>query len=78
MSSDKTAAKKRGKEMGRGRLLVTLTKSPTGYPERQKRTVRALGLRRLDQTVEHTDTPAVRGMIERVGHLVHVETSEAR
>jgi large subunit ribosomal protein L30 len=54
-------------------LRITLVKSPTGYMERQKRTVRALGLRRLNQTVEHADTPVVRGMIAKVPHLLSVE-----
>lgn len=38
-------------------LRVTLVKSPIGFPEPQKRTVKALGLRRMNQTVEHNDTP---------------------
>ncbi|MES0339989.1 MAG: 50S ribosomal protein L30 [Anaerolineales bacterium] len=54
-------------------LRITLVKSPIGYSERQKRTVRALGLRRLRQTVEHVDNPAVRGMITKIQHLVQVE-----
>jgi large subunit ribosomal protein L30 len=54
------------------KLEVTLVKSAIGYSERQKRTVRALGLRRLGQTVEHNDTPAIRGMINKVSHLVRV------
>ena len=54
-------------------LKVTLSKSPIGYSVRQKNTVRALGLRRMGQTVEHNDTPAIRGMIKRVSHLVTVE-----
>ena len=54
-------------------LKVTLTKSPIGYSVRQKNTVRALGLRRLGQMVEHTDTPVIRGMINKVSHLVQVE-----
>ncbi len=54
-------------------LRVTLIRSPIGYDWRQKRTVRALGLRRMNQTVEHDDTPAVRGMLARVRHLVNVE-----
>lgn len=56
-------------------LTVTLVRSPIGYPERQKRTVRALGLRRMMQSVEHSDTPALRGMIAKVPHLVRVEKS---
>ena len=54
-------------------LKVTLTKSTIGYSVRQKNTVRALGLRRLGQMVEHTDTPVIRGMINKVSHLVQVE-----
>lgn len=54
-------------------LRVTYTKSGIGYNVRQKATLRALGLRKLNQVVEHPDTPAVRGMIEKVRHLVSVE-----
>jgi len=62
------------KRASKGKALrITLVKSPIGYSERQKRTVRALGLRRLRQTVEHNDTPAVRGMITKIQHLVQVE-----
>ena len=56
-----------------GRLRVTWTKSAIGYAGRQKRTVRALGLKRLRHSVEHDDTPAIRGMIDKVRHLVTVE-----
>lgn len=55
------------------RIRVTLVKSPIGYSERQKRTVQALGLRRMHQTVEHADSAVVRGMIAKVSHLVKVE-----
>ncbi len=54
-------------------LRVTLVKSPIGYTVRQKKTVKALGLHRMHQTVEHEDSPAVRGMIAKVIHLVEVE-----
>lgn len=54
-------------------IRITLTRSPIGYSERQKRTVRALGLRKMNQTVEHADTPVIRGMISKVSHLVEVE-----
>jgi len=54
-------------------IRITLVKSPIGYTERQKATVRALGLRRMHQTVEHTDTPSLCGMLARVSHLVDVE-----
>lgn len=54
-------------------LRVTLVRSPIGYSQRQKDTVRALGLRKMNQTVEHLDSPVIRGMIARVQHLVLVE-----
>ncbi len=54
-------------------LRITLIKSPIGYPRRQRGTLRALGLRRMHQTVEHKDTPVIRGMIAAVSHLVRVE-----
>jgi len=56
-------------------LTVTLVKSPIGYPERQKRTVRALGLRKMMQSVEHSDTPVLRGMIGKIPHLLDVVES---
>jgi len=52
------------------RLEVTYTRSSIGRSERQKRTVEALGLRKLHDTVLHTDNESVRGMINAVGHLV--------
>jgi large subunit ribosomal protein L30 len=55
------------------KIRVTLVQSPIGYPEPQKRTVRALGLRRMNQTIEHQDSPALRGMITKVVHLVRIE-----
>jgi large subunit ribosomal protein L30 len=54
-------------------IKVTLVRSPIGYPEPQKATVRALGLHRLHQTVEHADTPAVRGMLAKIVHMITVE-----
>jgi large subunit ribosomal protein L30 len=59
------------------RLRITLSKSPIGYDKTQKGTVRALGLRRLQQTVEHDDNPVIRGMIRKVSHLVTVEEIDA-
>jgi large subunit ribosomal protein L30 len=55
-------------------LRVTWVKSAIGYGDDQKRTIRALGLRRLHQTVEHQNSPAVRGMVVAVRHLVRVES----
>lgn len=55
------------------RIRITLVRSPIGYSERQKATVRALGLRRINQTVEHEDSPTLRGMLAKVSHLIEVE-----
>jgi large subunit ribosomal protein L30 len=55
------------------KIKVTLVRSPIGYSVRQKNTVRALGLRKMGQTVEHSDSPVIRGMIDKVAHLVQVE-----
>lgn len=56
-----------------GQLKITWKKSAIGHPEDQRETIRALGLRRLNQTVVHEDTPSIRGMIFKVRHLVEVE-----
>jgi len=58
-----------------GKLRITLVKSSIGYRKQQKRTLRALRLHRLNQTVEHEDSPTVRGMISKVEHLVKVEAA---
>jgi large subunit ribosomal protein L30 len=72
-SSSKTKATKKPRV-----LQITLIKSPIGYSETHKATIRALGLRRMHQTVEQVDSPSLRGMIAKVHHLVDVvETMEA-
>jgi large subunit ribosomal protein L30 len=53
-------------------IQVTLVRSPIGFDKTQKATVKALGLRRMHQTVEKEDTPVIRGMINKVSHLVVV------
>lgn len=58
------------------KLRITYSKSSIGYKKDQKSTVRALGLRKLNQTVEHEDTAVIRGMIKKVTHLVTVEEVE--
>ncbi len=55
-------------------IKVTLVKSPIGYREAARATVRGLGLRRMHQTVELKDTPEVRGMIRAVQFLVRAES----
>ena len=57
-------------------LKITLVRSPIGNSERHKATIRALGLRKIGQTVEQKDTLAVRGMLAKVNHLVKIETQE--
>lgn len=54
-------------------LKITLVKSPIGAVPKNRKTVEALGLRKLHQTVEKPDNEAVRGMIHQVKHLVKVE-----
>jgi large subunit ribosomal protein L30 len=56
-----------------GRLRITQIRSAIGRVKEQKQMVRALGIKRLYQSVEHEDNPAVRGMIQKVKHLVKVE-----
>ncbi len=55
------------------KLRITYCKSAIGYEKSQKGTIRALGLHRLHQSVEHDDTPEIRGMVQKVDHLVKVE-----
>jgi large subunit ribosomal protein L30 len=54
------------------RLVVKQVRSLIGRPGDQRATVRALGLKRIGHTVEHDDTPSVRGMLSKVKHLVKV------
>lgn len=55
------------------KLRITYSKSAIGYKKDQKGTIRALGFKKLNQTVEHDDTAAIRGMVNKVRHLVTVE-----
>lgn len=55
------------------KVKVTLIRSSIGRPENQKATVKTLGLRKLQHSVVHEDTPQIRGMINTVQHLVKVE-----
>jgi len=58
------------------KLQITLKRSLIGRPEDQRVTVRTLGLRKLHQTVVHDDNPAIRGMVNKVIHLVDVKEVE--
>jgi len=54
-------------------VKVTLVKSPIGFKDNQETVLRGMGLRRIRQTVELKDTPAIRGMIHKVRHLIDVQ-----
>ncbi len=54
-------------------LRITLVHSPIGYSKEHKAAIRALGFKRLHQTVEHVDSPSLQGMLYKVAHLVVVE-----
>ena len=56
-----------------GKLNVTLVKSMIGRPEKHRRVLRGMGLTKLNRTVQLEDTPAIRGMINKVSHLVRTE-----
>lgn len=55
------------------KLKITQVRSTSGHIKKQREIIRALGIKRLYQSVEHSDTPQIRGMIEKVKHLVKVE-----
>jgi large subunit ribosomal protein L30 len=55
------------------KLRITLVKSPIGQSHRQRETVKALGLRRMNHSVVQQDNPVIRGMVTKVRHLVEVE-----
>ncbi len=55
------------------KLRITWVRSTIGHPQRQRDTIKALGLHRLHDVVEHPDNPSVRGMVTKVRHLVKVE-----
>ncbi|NNG01031.1 MAG: 50S ribosomal protein L30 [Desulfobacteraceae bacterium] len=56
-----------------GSLKITLVRSLIGRPEKHRRTVRALGLNKVNSSVEQNDTPSIRGMVAKVCHLVSAE-----
>ena len=63
-------------KMKESTIKVKLVRSLIGMPEKQKRIVKALGLRKLNKTKLHKDTPSINGMISKVKHLVSVERVE--
>jgi large subunit ribosomal protein L30 len=56
-------------------LKITWTKSVIGRPQNQRRIIKSLGLRRLNHSVVHQDSPTIRGMVDKVSHLVKVEAA---
>lgn len=62
--------------MSAGQIKITYVRSAIGRSFRQKRIVEALGLRKLNQSVVHSDTPQIRGMINKITHLVKTEPVE--
>jgi large subunit ribosomal protein L30 len=61
-----------------GKITVTLKRSVIGYQQDQRGTVAALGLRKIHQTVEHEDTATIRGMVNKISHLVEVAEVPAK
>ena len=57
-------------------LKITWIRSCSGHPQSQEKIIQALGLRRLHQSVVHGDTPTMRGMVDKVKHLITVEQVE--
>jgi len=58
-----------------GALKITLVRSMAGKPEKHRKVLRGMGLNKLNRTVELEDTPSVRGMVDKVSHLVKMEES---
>ena len=59
------------------KIAITWKKSGIGFARDQRLTIASLGLRRLNQTVEHDDVPSIRGMVQKVQHLVEVKEMPA-
>jgi large subunit ribosomal protein L30 len=66
------AKEKKAAGAGAARLRIKMIGSLIGCPDKQRQTVRGLGLRRMHQVVEREDTPAVRGMVKKIPHLVAI------
>ncbi len=58
-------------------IKIEQTKSPIGYPRNQREVLRSLGLRRIRHVVERQDSPAVRGMVAKIPHLVRIVEEQA-
>jgi large subunit ribosomal protein L30 len=71
--SPRSTAVKPGRTPAGSRLAITLVRSPIGRPAKHKAIVKGLGFRKLQQTVIRPDTPAIRGMVHAISHMVRVE-----
>jgi large subunit ribosomal protein L30 len=60
-----------------GKISVTLVKSMIGRPEKHRKVLKGMGLTKINKTVQLEDTPAIRGMIFKVSHLVKAEESKS-
>ncbi len=70
-------AKKTAKPAAGKKLRITWVKSAIGYSQKHKDTVRSLGLHKLNHSVEHADSPSLRGMLRMINHLVKIEEVES-
>jgi large subunit ribosomal protein L30 len=58
------------------KIRIQWVRSQIGYAQDQRKTIKALGLKRLHQSVEHEDSPTIRGMVHKVRHMLEVEAVE--
>lgn len=77
MTEQKKTTRQTRSKKGAKTLSITLLRSPIGTTYRHKATLVAIGLRHIRQTVEQADTPQLRGMLAKVGHLVQVQDAPA-
>ncbi|MAL79796.1 MAG: 50S ribosomal protein L30 [Sneathiella sp.] len=76
LSAAVAATQERNRSMAKATIKVTQTGSPIGRPANQRATLVGLGLNKMHRSVELEDTPAIRGMIRKVHHLVQVEEAK--
>ncbi len=73
MTNSRASSAKAATPPAGSRLAITLVRSPIGRPAKHKAIVKGLGFRKLQQTVIRPDTPAIRGMVDAISHMVRVE-----
>ena len=72
MQEEQARPKRDSRKRRMKKLKITLIKSIIGKPEKQRKIIRGLGLRKIHHTVSHNDTPAIRGMIHKTSHMLEV------